>query len=146
METLVKTPNQFCKTVPVRFSACDPAGIVFYPRYLVQLNDLVEDWFNEELNIGFSDYIVRRGLGFPAVKLDCEFMSPSAFGSSVDWVLSLERIGNSSVTIVVTGSHAGELRCKLRLVAVCTAGHQGKSCPFPDDVRAALEKFKGDAK
>jgi 4-hydroxybenzoyl-CoA thioesterase len=144
MTTRVTTTNQFCKTVPVRFSACDPAGIVFYPRYLVQLNDLVEDWFNDELKIGFADFIIRRGLGFPAVKLECEFMSPSAFGSTVDWVLSLERIGTSSVTILVKGSHAGELRCKLKLVAVCTSGHQGKSCPIPEDVRAAFEVFKGD--
>ena len=28
----------------VRFGDCDPAGIVYYPRYMEMFNSLVEDW------------------------------------------------------------------------------------------------------
>ena len=37
----------FERPVRIRFSHCDPAGIVFFPQYLVMTNALVEDWFNE---------------------------------------------------------------------------------------------------
>ena len=35
----------------VRFSDCDPAGIVFFPQYLVMLNGAVEQWFDEGLRM-----------------------------------------------------------------------------------------------
>ena len=30
----------------IRFSECDPAGIVFYPQYFVMFNDLMEAWID----------------------------------------------------------------------------------------------------
>ena len=48
----------FIKTEKIRFKHVDYAGIVFYPRFLEMLNDLVEDWFEEVIKndqkIGFS--------------------------------------------------------------------------------------------
>ncbi|CPO21707.1 4-hydroxybenzoyl CoA thioesterase [Bordetella pertussis] len=34
----------FVSEVEVRFRHCDPAGIVFYPRYFEMINDFVEEW------------------------------------------------------------------------------------------------------
>ena len=42
----------------IRFSDCDPAGIVFYPQYFVMFNGLVEDWVNDGLGIGYRQLIV----------------------------------------------------------------------------------------
>src|SRR5476649_217235 len=39
----------------VRFSHCDPAGIIFYPHYFVMFNGLVEDWCNHALEINRSE-------------------------------------------------------------------------------------------
>jgi len=41
----------FDMPVRIRFAHCDPAGIVFFPQYLVLTNALVEDWFTERLKI-----------------------------------------------------------------------------------------------
>ena len=38
----------------VRFSDCDPAGIVFFPRYLVMLGGVVEEWFERGLSNTFA--------------------------------------------------------------------------------------------
>lgn len=61
----------------IRFHHCDPAGIVFYPEYFVLFNELVEDWFNEGLGVDFSKFHMVERLGFPAVKIECEFLTPS---------------------------------------------------------------------
>lgn len=135
--------NLFRKTRKVRFSHCDPAGIVFFPRYLVQLNDLIEDWFNEALNIDYANFISIRKLGLPTVRLDCEFLSPGAFGTVIEWQLSVERIGNSSITLSVRGMAGDVLRFKLRIVLVSTAAHQGGAIPLPVDLRDALLRFRG---
>ncbi|MDF6762844.1 acyl-CoA thioesterase, partial [Escherichia coli] len=35
----------FERAARIRFAHCDPAGIVYFPQYLVLFNVLVEDWF-----------------------------------------------------------------------------------------------------
>ena len=49
----------------VRFQHCDPAGIVFYPRYFEMINSVVEDWFEEVLQHDFNKLHVESGTGVP---------------------------------------------------------------------------------
>ena len=49
----------------VRFAHCDPAGIIFFPQYLVLVNDLVEDWLGEGLGVPNAELILRRRIGTP---------------------------------------------------------------------------------
>ena len=58
----------------VRFGHCDPAGIVFYPRYFEMLNELVEDWFAQGLGQSFARLITESGLGMPTAQLDTRFL------------------------------------------------------------------------
>jgi 4-hydroxybenzoyl-CoA thioesterase len=138
-------PNMFRKTRHVHFSHCDPAGIVFFPRYLVQLNDFIEEWFNEGLGLDYASLITVRKMGIPTVRLECDFVSPAPFGSKIEWRLSVERIGTSSITLVVEGWAEEVRRFRLRSVIVMTEGHQGRSAPLPNDVRSALDAFCGSA-
>ena len=43
--------------VPVRFSHCDPAGIVYFPRYFDMINGVVEDWFAGTLGLPHHHFI-----------------------------------------------------------------------------------------
>jgi 4-hydroxybenzoyl-CoA thioesterase len=52
----------------IRFSDCDPAGIVFYPQYFVMFNGLVEDWFDDGLQIGYERLVAQRRIGLPTVR------------------------------------------------------------------------------
>jgi hypothetical protein len=61
------------------FAHCDPAGIVFYPRYIEMLNAVVEDWFAEELGFSFQE-ILKSNLGIPTVHLNADFISPGRLG------------------------------------------------------------------
>lgn len=146
MNTIDSPSHPFRKTRQVRFSHCDPAGIVFFPRYLVQLNDFIEEWFNEALEIDYAELITVRKMGMPTVRLECDFVSPAPFGTAIDWQLAVERVGTSSITLVVEGWADGVQRFRLRTVIVATDGHQGRSAPLPDDIRLALSRFCGNAR
>ena len=37
--------NPFTRATVVRFEHCDPAGLMFYPRFFALMNEAVEDWF-----------------------------------------------------------------------------------------------------
>ena len=48
----------FTRSVPIRFSHCDPAGIVYFPHYFNMFNGLIEDWYTEELGYNYAEIIM----------------------------------------------------------------------------------------
>lgn len=138
----IATRHAFEREVPIRFSHCDPAGIVFFPQYLVMLNNLVEDWFNEELRIAYAQLLGPRRVGLPTVSLACEFTAPSRMGETVALGLSIERLGGASLTLKLGCRLGDEARMSARQVIVATSLDVHRAIPLPHDVRAALERFQ----
>lgn len=126
----------------IRFSHCDPAGIVFFPRYLEMFNDLVEDWCREELGFTFAEIHLKRGWGLPTVHLDVDFSVPSTLGDQLSATLRVNHIGRSSigVDIAMCGPDGTE-RLRGRQVLVFIDAATKKSSPIPDDMRARIERF-----
>ncbi len=142
--------SQFCRILGdtfysdmlVRFSHCDPAGIVFYPQYFIMFNGLVEDWFNQGMGLNYARTITEDRLGLPIVNLNCDFVAPSKIGETITLGLKLERLGNSSMTIAVDCRHCGEERLRTRFVLVAMDLEAQRAQPIPDALRARMEAFR----
>jgi 4-hydroxybenzoyl-CoA thioesterase len=129
----------------VRFGHCDPAGIVFYPRYFEMLNACVEDWFTLGLGINYADLLGPRRVGLPTVQLNTEFKRVSRMGDVLTQSIDIVKLGRSSLTLVVRFSGAdGDERVAFHQVLVCTSLATHRPMPFPDDLRAALERAQGE--
>jgi 4-hydroxybenzoyl-CoA thioesterase len=126
----------------IRFSDCDPAGIVFYPQYFVMFNGLMEDWVDGPLGIGFADLVARRRIGLPTVRLEADFRAVSRFGDDVVLSLEVERLGGKSLTLALKCLAAGdgELRMAMRQVVVTTSLETHAAIEVPADLRAAIER------
>jgi 4-hydroxybenzoyl-CoA thioesterase len=128
----------------IRFSDCDPAGIVFYPQYFVMFNGVLEDWVDGPLGIGFSELVSRRRIGLPTVRLEADFRAVSRFGDDVVLSLEVERLGGRSLTLGLRcESSTGELRMGMRQVVVTTSLETHQAVDVPADLRAAIERFAG---
>jgi 4-hydroxybenzoyl-CoA thioesterase len=125
----------------IRFAQCDPAGIVFFPQYLVMLNTLHERWFGEALGVPYQDYIGMRRLGVPTVRLECDFTAVSKHGDKLRQRLAVAKLGRTSLELAVEFDCAGELRARFRQVLVCTSLATHKSHPLPDDLREGMQRF-----
>ncbi|PRC94285.1 acyl-CoA thioesterase [Solimicrobium silvestre] len=136
----------FEKNYPIRFSHCDPAGIVYFPQYLVLSNWLVEDWFTEGLGIDFSHFICARRLGLPIVKLENEFLAPSRQGELLTFRLELQNLGRRSLEVLISARFGDQVRMQSKQVMVITSLESGKSIVFPDDVRQQLQRFTEQTK
>jgi 4-hydroxybenzoyl-CoA thioesterase len=134
--------NTFYSDMLVRFSHCDPAGIVFYPQYFIMFNGLVEDWFNQGLCLNYARYITEHRLGFPIVKLECDFVAPSKIGEIITLGLKLERLGRSSMEIAVDCRHGREERLRARFVLVAMDLDKQRAQAVPDDLRALMQAFQ----
>ena len=134
----------FHKIEQIRFRHVDFAGIVFYPRFLEMLNDLVEDWFADALDRPFSK--IHETHGIPTVDLKVRFKNAARIGDRLEkslWVLSL---GGSSVTCGFKFmKDSGELclEGEVTLVNVAIAKQTGaiKAEPFDDATRQKISKY-----
>ena len=126
----------------IRFAHCDPAGIVFFPRYLVMFNDLVEDWCRDELGFTFADVHSGRGWGMPTVHLEVDYLVPSRIGDRLTASLTVRSIGTSSLrlAIVLSGPDRRD-RVRGEMVVVLTDPASMRATPIPDDLRKRIAPF-----
>jgi 4-hydroxybenzoyl-CoA thioesterase len=133
--------GRFEQTVRVRFGHCDPAGIVFYPQYLVLFNALIEDWVDQSLGLSYAGLIGARRIGLPTVRLEADFRAVSRMGEDLVFGLAVERLGTRSLTLAIDVRHGGELRVAARVVLVATDLATHRAIVLPDDLRAAVAAF-----
>jgi len=136
------TVHPFERQLRIRFAQCDPAGIVFFPQYLVMINNLVEDWVTECLGVPYAELLGRRRTGMPTVSLQCEFTAISRMGEDVKLGLSVERLGGKSLTLQLGCRHGDEQRMSVRQVLVFTSLDTHRAVDVPADLRAAIDAFR----
>lgn len=135
VERFVPPEGAFTRTVPIRFSHCDPAGVVYFPHYFDMFNGLIEDWYTEQLGVDYSKLILGDRHGFPYVHIETDFKVPSRMGERLDLTLLLTRIGQSSLTVVIVGHLAGVERLRARLVTAMTSLETQRSVELPQALR-----------
>ncbi|HMI58387.1 MAG TPA: thioesterase family protein [Gemmatimonadaceae bacterium] len=144
-ETIVET-HAFRSPVLVRFAHCDPAGIVFFPRYMEMFNNLVEDWCREGLQISFAEMHLERGWGMSTVHLEVDFAAPSFLGEELSATLVVRSIGTSSVRLEIALRDAeGRDRVRGQMVLVMVEAQSKRARPLPDDLRARMSVFQSES-
>lgn len=125
----------FRRTTLVRFGHCDPAALVFYPRYFEIVNEFVEDWFAEGLKASFSSLLYRHGIITPTVHFTVDFRSASRFGDRITLSLAVTKVGRSSCHVDIEASHKGEIRMSVTQIIVFV--DRAKRAPIPIPARIA---------
>lgn len=123
----------------VLFKHCDPAGIVFYPRYFEMMNDCVEAFFDEVLNLPFER--LHQDGGVPTAQIETRFSSPSRHGDHLLLRLGINTIGRSSASYIMTAHCKDELRFTTTATLV-HVGTNGRSSAWPEALRTKLTAFK----
>ena len=134
----------FLKTETIRFKHVDYAGIVFYPRFLEMLNDLVEDWFKEALGRPF--YEMHDTHGIPTVDLKVQFKNPARLGQVLTKKLWVMNLGFASVLcgfefVDETGKTTLSGAVTLVNVAFSEDRQEIKAEPFSDEIKTKITKY-----
>lgn len=135
-ETLFRYP------VNIQFRHCDPAGIVYYPRFIDMAEGAIEEWMMAALGESYRQWIYEERLGLPRVKVSAEFMRTCSMGERLELLLRLVKFGRSSFELLVEGQVEGELRFKIALVLVAISLETMKAVPFPERVRRKFERHQ----
>jgi 4-hydroxybenzoyl-CoA thioesterase len=137
--------NTFTKQEKIKFKHIDYAGIVFYPRFLEMLNDLVEDWFEEALDRPFSK--MHETNGIPTVDLKIQFKNPARLGEVLTKKLWVIELRNSSVLCgfqFVNEKEVSVLEGEVTLVNVKIAEDREKikAEGFSEEMKDKISNFK----
>jgi 4-hydroxybenzoyl-CoA thioesterase len=141
---MIEKMNYFTKKEKIRFKHIDYAGIVFYPRFLEMLNDLVEDWFEEALERPFSK--MHQTNGIPTVDLKVQFKNAARIGEILTKNLWVKEIKTSSI---ICGFHFENqndqtvLEGEVTLVNVTIQEDRKtiKAEPFTEEMKDKISKF-----
>jgi len=141
-DRFVPPSGAFTRSVTVRFSHCDPAGIVYFPHYFDIFNGLIEDWYGEELGCDYAELVLGSRYGFPFVHLECDFKVPSRMGDVIDLTLLVERVGRSSLGIAIICHKDGIERLRARMVTAMMSLETHTAVPLPPALRDRLEAYR----
>jgi len=131
----------FSTEYPILFSHCDPAGIVYFPRFFDLLHRAMEDWFTYGLEERFADFIMRKKLGIPTVSTHTDFVGPATFGDLLAIELRVVRLGGASIELAIDSFVAGR-PCFRSRHTVCTFSNETrKAIPIPDELREKMMEY-----
>jgi 4-hydroxybenzoyl-CoA thioesterase len=129
----------------IRFSHCDPAGIVYFANFFDMIGGLVEDWFREVVALPFQEMHLQRRVGFPVVNTGCEFSRPCHLGEILTLELTIEALGRSSIEFRIRGHVGGDDKFRGRHKVAMISLETFKAVPIPADMREKMLPYVVDA-
>jgi 4-hydroxybenzoyl-CoA thioesterase len=127
------------RQVRIEWGDCDPAGIIFYPRYFEMFDAATAALFERALGMTkFEQLKAFAFAGYPLVTTHAKFLRPTRFGDDVV-IESTIRFGHSSFSVEHRLGLAGETCVECAETRVWVARDENgafKPQPIPDAVRA----------
>ncbi|HLY18689.1 MAG TPA: thioesterase family protein [Bryobacteraceae bacterium] len=125
-------PN-FTHRVRVAFVDTDVSGRIHFTAMLRYFESAEIEFLR---SLGYC-YHHQPDIGFPRVRVECEYRSAVGFDDELDIAVSVKRVGTSSYTLGFAASKDGKLAAEGIIVVVCV-GRPGRAQPLPDVLRDAL--------
>ena len=124
----------------IEFADTDLGGIVHFSRYLVFM-ETAEHQFLSSLGSSVHQEINGKTIGWPRVKVSCEYASPARYGDTLDITVRVLRKGNSSVTYEIQFKIGERAVARGETTAVCCElGPNMRSIPIPPALAAKLQE------
>lgn len=119
----------------VLFKHCDPAGIVFYPRYFEMINDCVEAFFEDVLEFPF--HAIHKTSAVPTAEITTRFTAPSKMGDHLVIKLDVAKLGRSSIHLRLQAVCGIETRFEASATLVFV-NEVGRPAHWPEAVRTRI--------
>jgi YbgC/YbaW family acyl-CoA thioester hydrolase len=133
-------PPVFRATRRVEFADTDMAGIVHFANFF-RFMEAAEQEFLRSRGLSVALEWEGRAMGFPRVAAACDYLKPARFEDVLDVAVTIDRVGNKSVTYGFEFSRRGVPIARGRISTVCClvlAGNQLEAVEIPAGIRDRL--------
>lgn len=133
------------RDVQIQWGDCDPANIVYYPRYFAMFDDATSALF-EAAGFSKQDIVRRYGLvGIPMVDTRAKFHIASTHGDWIRIESRIEAIRRSSFDVTHKVFKGDQLAIEAFETRVLVGRHPDdqdklKSAPFPPEIVARFTR------
>jgi acyl-CoA thioester hydrolase len=139
----VRVTAAFKHSLRVRYSECDPQGVVFNANYVTYFDIALTELWREA--IGPYAEMLAGGADMVVAETRVRYLAPARFDDELDVSVVPTRLGNTALTTRM------EVRLGETLVAEGEMRHvfvdtgSGATRSIPDDVRRGLEPYARDS-
>lgn len=132
---------EFRTTRRVEFADTDVGGICHFSRYAVFM-ETAEHEFLRELGTSVHATDGERTIGWPRVKLECEFLGPARFEQRLDIRVVVLRKGKKSLTYGFEISCEGRRLARGKMTSVCCVLGEAtlRAIPIPEALADRIEQ------
>ena len=135
----------YVRNTRIEWGDCDPAGIVFYPRFFAMFDSCTTAMFSQALGMSKYQFIKHYDfLGYPMVDTRAKFLKPAKFGDDVTIETTVTEFRRSSFDVRHRLMNGGDLAVECFDTRVWAARDPAdpekiKATPIPEEV---IAKFK----
>lgn len=128
----------------VEWGDCDPAGIVFYPRFFAAFDTSTSRLLEAAAGMRKSEIIRRNNIiGWPMVDTGAQFFAPATYGDEVTIESRITKVGRASFNLAHRILRGDVLCVEATETRVWTAAREGEgagigSVPLPEGLAAKL--------
>jgi acyl-CoA thioester hydrolase len=131
----------FRTTRRIEFVDTDSAGIVHFSNFFRFMEAAEVEFLRSR---GLSVKLMWEGqqLGFPRVAASCDFVSPARFEDLLDVAVTIERLGNKSVTYAFEFTRGSDVIARGKVTSACCLvdkDHQLRAIDIPATYRQRLQ-------
>ncbi len=135
-------PEPFRHRLRVRWSECDPQGVVFYPQYLAYLDHAVTELWRAAVG-PYPEMIPTHGVDMVVAEASLRYRASARFDDELEIAASITRLGETSITTAFTIQRLdGALLTEAELRHVFVDPEDFGKREMPDAVRAGLARFE----
>ena len=140
-------PLPFRHQQRVRWSECDPLGIIWYGSYLKYFEAAEHELFRQA-GLPYEVMRVQRHVQLPRKAFSVEFHSPAEMDELMEIRVGVAKIGETSLTLRFEAYRARDLvhRASALLTIVCVEKATITKRPLPDFVKEALRPYRVPAR
>ena len=127
----------------IAFRDCDPAGLVYTPRFFDPIaTSALELFMMEACGPPDARDDFAEGLGFPAKAFNLVFHKGTRLGDMIDIRVACARVKKTTFAFSVEGRDAGgDLLFDGELTSICVRRDSFAATPVPPELRARLNEY-----
>jgi len=129
----------FKHTLRVRYSECDPQGVVFNANYVAYFDVILTELWREAL--GSYQEMVEGGTDMVVAEVNVRFLGPARFDDEIDFEARLARLGETSMSTRIDSRANGEPVVQGEIRHVFIDPETKTKTPMPPHIRTALEPY-----
>ena len=120
------------------FGDCDPANILYFANYPHFAHETIENFM--KASGGWELWFAHKDHGVPLAHCETHYYKPIFLGQTICNQLSLDKIGNSSVSFKIDFLVEDQLCSQVKTIHVFVNRQSKKKQDIPEDVLVFLKK------